>query len=201
MPYEIATESEIEIAQTRCEPFPWAAGEPGTLFDKPGDILWSNGGYDGRAFKDWAKENNVPTSMSYSERSTAKVEGWHILTFQKGVQISIQRDDPSFDELFRILDIVIPEKLPVVIRIGRIQNGSDKWVKGLHFNLFEPSLSEYASFSIFYSGDTWMVLRTRYSTATMEFEDTDRNSFFGKVRARFGWSNDSNDDDDDDDGY
>ena len=210
MTYTLATEDEIQFAQKRRDPFPWAAGQPGTLFDKQGDILWCNGGPDTAVFKEWANKNNIPLCWSASYKSSVKIQGWVLLTFQHGVRLTFQKDDSTFTEVNRALGIIMPEMLPIVIRVAplvRKKNEKDTWIKGLHFNLFEPGLSEYASFNIFYSGDTWLLIRSRYCASSVVFEDTDREAFFTKVRERFGWSDhedadffdDDSDDDSDDD--
>jgi len=195
MTYNLATPAEIKVTQSRTAPLPWAAGEPGTMFDKPGDILWCNGVSNTPAFKHWAMKNNIPTSLCYREGNTLKVGGWNIFTFQKVPQITLQQNDNDFTELFRILDVVMPEMLPYVIRLHNPSCNKNEWIKTLIFNLFEPKLSERTVYNILYSGDMWIAA---YSSSgrrmTVVFEDTNREAFFQKAKARFGWQRDEEDD-------
>lgn len=187
MVYEFATEDEITFAKNKQEPLPWAAGEPGTMVDRSGDILWCNGGLDTTEFKDWAAKNNIPTAMNYTNTNSLKIEGWHIRTFQKYPKIMLYQKDDDFTELFRLLDIVMPELLPTLILLrGKVYTEKDRWIKCLQFSLFEPSLSEHTIYKILYSGDTWMLVTMSYC-ARVEFEDTNREAFFKKVKDRFGF--------------
>lgn len=198
MTYEFANESDIEEAKAdRYSFYSWAAGEPGTLFDKPGDVLWCNGGSRTRQLEDWAKANNIP--LSFTSGSGVKIEGWRVRICQVGANITLYKSDGgNFAEIFRCIDTLLPEMLPCVINIDE-RRGKGKYIKGVFFSLFEPSLSEFACYDIFYSGDTWMLIRQRWGATSVEFENTDREAFFTQVLDRFGWTDDTEGEDDDDD--
>lgn len=195
MPYILATEEEVTFDKSRYDFYPWAAGKPGGLFDSPCDILYSDGRYPTTELKDFvAKEN-----LSFDVRSGSGVwlSGWYIKTSQTGCTVSLHHEDNgNFEEVFRCLDTLLPRILPVIVRVRN--HLGYLHIKGQPIKLFEPTLSEYGTYTILFSGDTWLLTKTTYGSTTIVREDTDRQSFFRYVLENHGFCRNSENDDDDD---